>query len=280
MAERVIEIHDQFHETARLAVDEAGAGGRPLLLVHGFTGARVDFADHLESLADAGWWVVAPDLRGHGESWQPADEAAYSFAHFATDLWALVDALGWARLVLLGHSMGGMIAQVAALQRPDALDGLVLMDTTHGPLDLDRALAELGAQIVRDGGMPAVKAVLDAMGDDAPLTTPAHERLLAERPGYRELGDTKFLGSSPHMYASMLGQLLDQDDRLDELARLEVPTLVLVGEQDEPFLAASEAMAAAVPGARLGVIPDAGHSPQFENPDAWRKAMLDFLATL
>ncbi len=280
MDQRVIEIHDQFHETARLAVDEAGVGGRPLLLVHGFTGARLDFADHIDALADAGWWVVAPDLRGHGESWQPADEAAYSFDHFAADLWALVDALGWERLVLLGHSMGGMIAQVAALQRPAALDGLVLMDTTHGPLDLDRALAELGAQIVRDGGMPAVKAVLDSMGDDAPLSTPAHERLLVERPGYRELGDQKFLGSSPHMYASMLGQLLDQADRLDDLTRLDVPTLVLVGEQDEPFLAASEAMAAAVPGARLEVIPDAGHSPQFENPDAWRKAMLDFLAGL
>lgn len=280
MAQRVIEIHDQFHETAQLAVDEAGVGGRPLLLVHGFTGARLDFADHLDALADAGWWVVAPDLRGHGESWQPADESAYSFDHFATDVWALVDALGWERLVLLGHSMGGMIAQVAALQRPAALDGLVLMDTTHGPLDLDRALAELGAQIVREGGMPAVKAVLDSMGDDAPLSTPAHERLLAERAGYRELGDQKFLGSSPHMYASMLGQLLDQADRLDDLTRLDVPTLVLVGEQDEPFLAASEAMAAAVPGARLEVIPDAGHSPQFENPDAWRKAMLDFLAGL
>ena len=185
MATRVIDIGDH----GRLAIDEVGEGGRGLLLVHGFTGGRIDFADHLDALADAGWWAVAPDLRGHGESWHPEDEADYSLDHYACDVWALVDALGWDRLVLLGHSMGGMIAQVAAAQRPEVLDGLVLMDTTHGPLDLDRDLAQLGAEIVRAGGMAAVKEVLDAMGDDAPLTTPAYERVLAERPGFREMSD-------------------------------------------------------------------------------------------
>jgi len=272
----VIEIEDGVG----VAVDEAGVGGRGLLLVHGFTGGRDDFADHLDDLAEQGWWTVAPDLRGHGSSWQPPHESAYSLELFAADLWALVDALGWDRLVLLGHSMGGMIAQVAALQRPHALDGLVLMDTTHGPLDVDRDLARLGAEIVRDGGMAAVKAVLDEMGDDAPLGTPAHQRLLEERPGYRELGDRKFLGSSPAMYAAMLEQLLEQADRLDALAALDIPTLVLVGEQDASFLGPSEALAAQLAAAHLEVVPDAGHSPQFENPDAWRAAMREFLGRL
>jgi 3-oxoadipate enol-lactonase len=276
MATRVIDIGGG----ERLTIDEVGEGGRGLLLVHGFTGGRVDFADHLEALAEAGWWVVAPDLRGHGDSWHPEDESDYSFEHFAGDMWSLVDALGWERLVLLGHSMGGMIAQVAATKRPEALDGLVLMDTTHGPLEIDRDMAMLGAQIVRDGGMAAVKEALDAMEGDGPLGTPANERLLAERPGYRELGDQKFLGSSPAMYASMLGQMIDQVDRLQHLADVSVPTLVMVGEQDTPFLGPSEAMAAAVPGARFEVIADAGHSPQFENADAWRSVMLDFLAGL
>lgn len=274
MATRVIDIGDG----ESLTIDEVGAGGRGLLLVHGFTGARVDFADHLDALADAGWWVVAPDLRGHGDSWHPEDELHYSFDHFAGDMLALVDALGWERFVLLGHSMGGMIAQVAAAMRPGALDGLVLMDTTHGPLEIDRDLAMLGAQIVREGGMAAVKEAMDAMDGDGPLGTPANQRLLDERPGYRELGDQKFLGSSPAMYASMIGQMIDQVDRLQHLADLSVPTLVIVGEQDAPFLGPSEAMATAVSGARLEVIAEAGHSPQFENPDAWRAVMLDFLA--
>ncbi|MCO8128457.1 alpha/beta hydrolase [Acidimicrobiia bacterium EGI L10123] len=274
MATRVIDIGAGEHVT----IDEVGSDGRGLLLVHGFTGGRVDFADHMEALAEAGWWVVAPDLRGHGDSWHPEDESEYSFDHFAGDMLSLVDALGWDRFVLLGHSMGGMIAQVAAAKRPGALDGLVLMDTTHGPLEIDRELAMLGAEIVREGGMAAVKEAMDALEGDGPLGTPANQRLLDERPGYRELGDQKFLGSSPAMYASMIGQMIDQLDRLQHLADLSVPTLVIVGEQDAPFLGPSEAMATAVPGARLEVITDAGHSPQFENPDAWRAVMLDFLA--
>lgn len=276
MAAREIEIGNG----ERITIDEVGAGGRPLLLVHGFTGARIDFADHLDALAEAGWWPVAPDLRGHGDSWQPDEESAYSFEHFVGDVWGLVDALGWERLVLLGHSMGGMIAQVAAGRRPGALDGLVLMDTTHGPLEIDRDLAMLGAEIVRSGGMAAVKEAMDALEGEGPLGTPAYERLLAERPGYREMGDRKFLSSSPAMYASMIGQMIDQVDRLEHLATFDVPTLVIVGEQDAPFVGPSEAMAAAIPGARLEVIADAGHSPQFENPDAWRAVMLDFLGGL
>ncbi len=277
MQERVIHIGDEVG----LSVLEAGEGGRPLLLVHGFTGAKEDFADHVDALAERGWWTVAPDLRGHGASFQPTDEAGYSLAHFADDLLALVEALAWERLVLLGHSMGGMAAQVAAVARPKVLDGLILMDTGHGPVtSVDRDLAVMGQSIVREGGMPAVKEVLDAMAEDAPLTTPANERVLRERPGYREFGDRKFLSSSPAMYAAMLLELLDQDDRLDALAALDVDTLVIVGEQDEPFLADSARMADAIPRARQVVIPDAGHSPQFENPDAWLDALLDFLADL
>lgn len=274
MTTRVIDIGGG----ERLAIDEVGEGGRGLLLVHGFTGGRVDFADHLDALAEAGWWAVAPDLRGHGESWHPEEESGYSFEHYARDVWALVDALGWDRLVLLGHSMGGMIAQVAAAQRPEALDGLVLMDTTHGPLGIDREIAALGAQIAREGGMASLKEAMDALAGDGPLGTPAGERLLAERPGYREMGERKLLGCSPVMYASMIVHMLDQADRLQQLADVSVPTLVIVGEQDRPFIKPSEAMVAAVPGARLEVIADAGHSPQFENGDAWRTVMLEFLA--
>lgn len=277
MRERVVEVG----EGITVPVLEAGEGGRPLLLVHGFTGAKEDFADHVDALAEHGWWVVAPDLRGHGGSFMSANEADYSLGHYARDLWALVDVLDWSRLVLLGHSMGGMAAQVAALARPDALDGLILMDTTHGSVTgIDRDLAAVGQSLVREGGMEAVKAVLDDMGEDAPLGTPAFDRVVRERPGYQEFCDQKFLSCSPAMYAAMLFQLLDQDDRLDALASLDVPTLVLVGEQDEPFLEPSERMAAQIADARRVVITDAGHSPQFENPDEWRRTLLEFLGDL
>ncbi len=277
MHERTIAV-DRDGGLTTVAVLEAGAGGRPLLLVHGFTGAKEDFADHLAALAERGWWVVAPDLRGHGASDQPALETDYSLDHFAADLWAVADALGWAELVLLGHSMGGMASQVAALAARDRLRGLVLMDTSHGSVNgVDPELAAVGAELARTGGMAAVKEVLDSLGDEAPLGSEAYERVVRERPGYREFGDRKFLGSSPAMYAAMLGELLDQADRLVDLGGLAVRSLVIVGEQDEPFVAPSRRMVDVMPDARLAVIPDAGHSPQFENPQAWFDALVGFL---
>src|SRR5580704_557581 len=97
-----------------LVVAESGAGGRPLLLLHGFTGAKEDFTEWLDPLAARGWHAVAPDHRGHGSSSKPASDDAYSFAILADDMLGLADALGWDRFALLGHSMGGMVAQVMA----------------------------------------------------------------------------------------------------------------------------------------------------------------------
>src|SRR4051794_20252925 len=115
---------------ARLECAEAGSGGRPFVLVHGFTGAKEDFTEWLEPLAAEGWHAVAPDNRGHGESPKPDDEAEYSFDLMAGDVFELADSLWGAGtpFVLLGHSMGGMVAQVAALRAPDRLAGLILMD--------------------------------------------------------------------------------------------------------------------------------------------------------
>src|SRR5215203_2872851 len=83
----------------RLAALEAGPGGQPLLLVHGFTGGKHDFADHIDDLAAAGWHVVAYDQRGHGESDKPSEEAAYTFDVLATDLLGVLHVLGWSACV-------------------------------------------------------------------------------------------------------------------------------------------------------------------------------------
>lgn len=280
MIERPIDV--QGHGgVVSLAVSEAGEGGRPLLLVHGFTGAKEDFTEWLDPLAELGWHVVAPDQRGHGASTQPDDEAAYSFEAYATDLLALLDALGWSRAVVLGHSMGGMVVQTAVLRAPECFEALVLMDTSHRALRADAALVDLGIGIARGEGMAAVMAAQDAMESADALGTGAGERLLATREGYREFGQRKMLASSPAMYAAMLKAITDATsglDRLPDLERVDVPTLVLVGDEDAPFLKPSRRMAEAIPGAELVVIPDAGHSPQFENPDLWWKALTVFLA--
>ena len=273
LATRTIEL-----PSGDFAIAETGEGGRPLLLVHGFTGAKEDFADHVGWLAEEGWHVVAPDLRGHGRSPKPSDEASYSLATFAADLVHLVDALRWDRLVLLGHSMGGMIAQVFAIAHPHRLEGLILMDTNHGTFDLEPEIAALGAELARTEGMQGVKTVLDAMDD--PLGSPAFDRLIAQRPGYQEFSDAKFLSTSPAMYAALLVELTSAANRLDGLRSLDVPTAVLVGELDKPFIEPSHELAAAISGATLTILPEGGHSPQFESPEAWADAMRTFLTGL
>ena len=265
----------------RLSIAEAGAGQRPLLMVHGFTGAKEDFTPWLDQLADLGWHAVAPDLRGHGASSKPAAESAYSFQLLAEDVLRLADVLGWDTFVLLGHSMGGMIAQFVARSAATRLAGLILMDTTHGPLDnLDPDLIDAAVSIVRARG---IDALADIMAEqEGPLTTPAHRRLIGEQPGYAEFTDRKLRATSPGLYAAMARVFSTTADRLESLRRLPgtLPVLVIVGEQDLPFLAPSERMATATGRGSLAIIPDAGHCPQFENPDAWWKALTAYLADI
>ncbi|MDP9071725.1 MAG: alpha/beta hydrolase [Actinomycetota bacterium] len=265
-------------EAAGLGFDalEAGAGGRPLLLVHGFGGAKEDFADALDALAAEGWHVLAPDLRGHGGSDQPEGRESYSLELFTDDVLGLAAAVGWERFALLGHSMGGMVAQLVALRSPERVVGLVLMSTSHAaPEAISPGLVELGRQIVHQGGMELLVAVQRQM--EGELGTPSHRRLLAERPGYREFNEAKTLASSSDMWLALVEEMFAQPDRLKALSGLDVPTLILVGAEDESFLGPCQRLAEAMPGARLVVFPDAGHLPQFEAPNAWWSALSGFL---
>jgi pimeloyl-ACP methyl ester carboxylesterase len=131
--------------------------------------------------------------------------------------------------------------------------------------------------IVREQGMDVLADLMAEYGST--LDTPAHRRVLAERPDYATFGDGKLRATSPHLFAAMVTGLVDTPDRLDDLRRLpgDLPVLVMAGEQDAPFLGPSKRMAAAIPGATLAVIADAGHSPQFENPTAWWEDLSAFL---
>jgi pimeloyl-ACP methyl ester carboxylesterase len=264
---------------AKLAYADAGVGGRPFLLVHGFTGAKEDFTEWLDRLAGAGWHAVAADNRGHGASEKPDDEGEYTFDLLAGDVLDLADDL-WgsdASFLLLGHSMGGVVAQTLALRAPQRLTGLVLMDTFHGRLEglLTRDELELAQLVVREQGIDGLAAALKERGGK--LDTPAHERVLRERPNYQEFNDRKFADTAPAAYAALLEAMFSAPERLDALRTLSMPTLVIVGDQDRPLVRPSKDMADAIPGAELAVIADAGHSPQFENPDAWWSALSTFL---
>jgi pimeloyl-ACP methyl ester carboxylesterase len=259
-----------------IEVHEAGSGPT-VLLVHGFGGAKEDFADHVDALA-ATHHVVTFDHRGHGESDSPPEPSDYSFDRMAADTLAVADAVGAERFRLLGHSMGGMIARRVVLGVPERVEALVLMDTSPGPVPgIDGEIVEMGAVIALNEGMAELKRIMDEF---QPMGTPAYERTLIERPGYQEFNDKKWFTLSAVMWATMAREIRDQPDQLADLAAVRCPTLVIVGEQDQPFLRVSKETAATIPGAQLVVVEDAGHSPQFENPAAWFAAVSGFLGGL
>ncbi|MFZ4515682.1 MAG: alpha/beta fold hydrolase [Acidimicrobiia bacterium] len=268
----------EVHPNISLEIIDLGAGGStPLLLVHGFGGAKEDFADHLQALGQTRR-VVTLDLRGHGGSSKPDTPAAYSLDVLAADVVAAADALGLDRFDLLGHSMGGMLARRIVLQHGARVRGLVLMDTCPGPLPgIEIEIADAGAELVRTHGMDELKRVLDALAEAA---SGPSQVLSEQRPGYREFNDWKFAQLSPVMWATLLQEMVREPDQLHLFPGIAVPTMVMVGAQDEAFVDSAHAMTAALPDVVLKIIPDAAHAPQFEQPEAWLAALNAFLAEL
>jgi 3-oxoadipate enol-lactonase len=273
--------HEEMRVTTNdgvgLAVEVAGAGPG-LLLVHGLGGAKEDFSDHVAALA-RDHTVVIFDHRGHGASDKPADRAAYSIDRLAHDILEVADACGLDRFRLLGHSMGGMVARQIPLRTPERVEAFVMMDTSPGPIPgFDPTLMDLAAEVAFARGKDALKELLDF---GQVLETPAYKRELAERPGYREFEERKWADLSEIAWGALAVALAYQPDDLAALAAaVQFPMLVLAGSQDTPFVTASRAVADAIEHAQLVIIPDAGHSPQFENPGAWIDALSLFLSSV
>ena len=256
-----------------LAVQSTGTGA-PFLMVHGFTGAKEDFSDHLARFAEHAQ-VVTFDHRGHGESDDPTEASAYSLDRLARDTLAVADALGLERFRLLGHSMGGMVTRRFVLAHPERVEALVLMSTSPGAPDgIDLELVDAAAQVAIADGMTELRVLLD---EADVLGSEADQRVQATRPGYREFNARKWAQVSPVAYAALLREIFSQPQHLDAMAQIACPTLVIVGEQDERFVDDATLIAATIPDAALVVIPDAGHSPQFENPEPWFEAVDGFL---
>jgi pimeloyl-ACP methyl ester carboxylesterase len=195
----------------------------------------------------------------------------------ASDLARVVDGLGWARFAVLGHSMGGMVAQRFALDHRDRVDALVLVATTDGPVAIDRDLVELACAVIAGGGMPALLAAQKALGTTFITSSASSARLRDLHPDWDAYRDRSFLACSPVMYAEVARALLDEPSRLGELASLAVPTLVVVGAEDGVMLPGSCRLAATIPGAELVVVDEAGHQPQAEHPAAFAVTVGEFL---
>ena len=258
-----------------MEVQDVGRGERPFVLVHGYTGSRDDFREAMPRLAALGR-TLAVDQRGHGGSTNTGDASHYTLDGLAADLEAALTALDVGTCDLLGHSMGGMVALRFALAHPERVLSLVLMDTAARPFRLMPPTVLEGARAVIEArGMEGLFEVMRA--GDRPRAEASHrfeETLGSDR--YWDRIGAKLRQMDPAAFVTLGGAQLE--GVLERLPEIRCPTLVLVGAQDLPFIDAADELARGIPGAIQVTIPDAAHSPQHENPDAWLAAVSDHLA--
>ena len=257
----------------RLEHAGGGGAGAPLLLVHGHTGARDDFEGVIAALAEDRP-VVAVDLPGHGGTEGPHEPEAYDLGVQADWLVAFAEAVGLERFHLLGHSMGGLIAQRVALRIPERLASLILMGTGLGALReearefIERVAAVAWTQGVEAGFEEAMRS-----WEEAPVDAALKARRAADRDYLRR----RYLRLNPAAILGGARQLATATPVIHELA-LAAPVLVLHGQDDYAWeTPEQQALAEAIPGAERVSIPVSYHSPQKENPVAWLAVVRGFL---
>lgn len=246
--------------------------GHPLLFIHGFPLNRQMWAPQVGELAKVAR-VIAPDLRGHGES--PRLPGPYEMDLLASDMAAFLDALAIKkRIVICGLSMGGYVAFAFYRKYPERLRAMILTatraaaDTTDGKANRD-AMAD---RVSTMGIMP----VVDAMAPK--LLSPIS---LKEKPDLaKKVSDIMQTTSAEGMIGALMGMKL-RPDTSGMLKEIQVPTLVVHGADDQIVpLQEARQMADKIPGAQFEMIPLAGHLPNLEQPELFNKLLMEFILRL
>ena len=244
-----------------IAYDVAGRG-QPVLLTHGYSDTRRIWDGQCQALSDR-YRVITWDMRGHGQTDSPEDPARYSVDATVGDMRALLQHLGVLRGVIGGLSLGGHVSLAFALAHPGMARALVICDSGPGYRNAE-ARAGWNAR---------------AHERAAELESKGLEALAGRSREMREaMGHHRSAQGLAHAARGMLAQ--EGSHVIDGLGSIRVPTLIIVGDRDQPFLAPCEYMAKKIPGARLEVIPGAGHSSNLDQPEIFNRVLRTFLESL
>ena len=229
---------------------EVTGAGEPVLLLHGGMCTAETLDGQTPSLAER-YRVFVPERRGHGRT--PDVDGPLSYGVMADDTIALMDTLGIGSAHLVGWSDGASVALLVALRRPERVRKLVLIGQ---PVEFEGARPEMRAMLdsfTSEDLPPMLRQLYAAASPDGP----AHFDAVFDRikPSWRQTGAT-----------------------LEDLGRVQAPTLVLIGEHDVTTIEHAAAMQRALPHGRLGVVPGATHALPMEKPELTSQLLLDFLA--
>jgi pimeloyl-ACP methyl ester carboxylesterase len=258
------------HQGLRIFFEDLGSG-TPLILGHSFLCSGEMWAHQVQPLAERAR-VINVDFRGHGRS--DHVQSPFDLYDLVADMMAVLDHLGLERAVWVGLSIGGMVALRAALEFPDRVSGLILLDTHAGPEKAHKktkyALMKLVVKVF--GVRPLRSAILPLMFGRTSRQT---------KPDLIDEWTTKFAAVHVPSMLHCLGALTKRDSVVDRLGQIKAPAVVMVGDQDISLPPpCAEQIASGLPDAELVVIPNAGHLAALEQPEAVNKAMLDFLDSL
>lgn len=242
---------------------ESHGSGTPLILTHGYSSTSEMWRGQLDALSRGGYNIIIWDMRGHGKSSYPEDQALYSEEQTVADIAAILDhVLGAGSPAIVGGlSLGGYMSLAFYRKYPARAKALLIIDTGPGFRNdaareaWNKTAHETAARFEREG-----LSHLQGMSPERSQVTHANGKGLA---------------------LAARGMLAQRNAGvIEHLPQIQVPALVLVGAEDKPFLAASEYMAKKIPSARRVVIPNAGHASNIDQPDLFNDAVLSFLGSL
>ncbi|TPQ36822.1 alpha/beta hydrolase [Bradyrhizobium guangdongense] len=239
---------------------EVHGNGPTLLLTHGYSSTSAMWHGQVDALS-RDHQLVLWDMRGHGQSDYPDDPKAYSEALTVGDMAAILDTVGAKRAIIGGLSLGGYMSLAFYRTHPERVRALLIVDT--GPGFKKDDAREVWNKRAHDTGDRFEREGLDV------LKSASRERSSVSHRNAKGLA------------LAARGMLTQRDAEVIEcLPDIKVPSLVVVGADDTPFLAASDYMAAKIPGAQKAVIPAAGHAVNIDQPQAFVDAVVPFLKNL
>jgi pimeloyl-ACP methyl ester carboxylesterase len=239
---------------------EAHGEGPVILLTHGFSATCDMWRGQVDALSRDHTLVIW-DMRGHGQSDYPENQAAYSEEATVADIAALLDLVGADQAIIGGLSLGGYMSLAFYRAHSKRVRALLIIDTGPG-FKKDEAREGWNKQALATAARYE-KEGLAALQSASPERAAAKHR------------------SAEGIVRAAKGMLTQRDAKvMESLPRITVPSLIIVGANDAPFLAASDYMAVKIPGARKIVIPNAGHAVNIDQPEAFTEALRSFFEEL